>query len=670
MQQTLVRYIKGVGPRIADILSNLGVETVDDLIYYFPREYEDRRNPKPISGLAAGQESIIKAEIVKVSASRTKRNFSIIKGAVKDASGSVNVVWFNQPYLIKVLKPGISLFISGKLETDRYSGGMIFTPRNFDVIGDNNKGDLIVPIYGLTEGITQKVLRRIIKAALDQRLKSIADPLPEFIKEKFKLRPLQESILTLHFPSEPGKLAGARRRIAFDELFAFQLGLLYNKKRTDENAGISFDTEGGLVDEFKKTLPFAFTGAQQRVIGDILADMKAAKIMSRLLQGDVGCGKTIVALYAMVVAVRSGYQAAVMAPTEILANQHFHKIKSMVDDIGIEVHMLTGSKKNSREETFDKLSRGCPLIIVGTHALLEDQVKFGKLGLVVIDEQHRFGVGQRIKLRRKGDNIDLLVMTATPIPRTLALTLYGDLDRSVIDEMPPGRTRIVTRYVPDREREKMYEFVKGQIALGRQAYVVCPLVEESEKIDLKAAEEEAKALKKVFPGLKVGLIHGRMKGEEKDGTMSDFLDGTINILVSTTVIEVGIDVPNSTLMIIEHSERFGLSQLHQLRGRIGRGTERSYCFLMGDPSSGAAKARIDAMLSTTDGFKIAEADLRLRGPGEFLGVRQSGLPNFRVADIIRDEEIIREAREAASMLIEKGFSPRDNNIKIWGGRLE
>jgi ATP-dependent DNA helicase RecG len=372
----------------------------------------------------------------------------------------------------------------------------------------------------------------------------------------------------------------------------------------------------------------------------------------------------------MVIAVQSGYQAAVMAPTEILANQHYYKIKSLVDDVGIDVCLLTGSEKSSRKETSEKLNKGEPLIIVGTHALIEGSVKFGKLGLVVIDEQHRFGVEQRVKLRQKGRNIDLLVMTATPIPRTLALTLYGDLDRSVIDEMPPGRTKIITRYVQDKERAKLYEFVRGQIAAGHQAYVVCPLVEESEKIDLKAAEAEVEVLKKIFPEHKVGLIHGRMKGEQKDKIMSDFFAGKIKILVSTTVIEVGIDVPNSTIMIIEHSERFGLSQLHQLRGRTGRGQEQSYCFLMGKPSSDEAKGRIEAMLKTSDGFKIAEADLRLRGPGEFFGVRQSGLPNFCVADIIRDEDIIREAREAALMLIQKGFSPQDFNIKIWGNKLE
>jgi ATP-dependent DNA helicase RecG len=678
MQITHIRYLKGVGPKLADILSKIGVETVDDLIYYFPREYEDRSNPVPVAKLVPGREAIIKVEIVKVSGSRTKRNFSIIKSVVKDISGSIKVIWFNQPYLVRILKPGVSLFISGKLDRDQYSSEMLFIPRNFDVIGELNKNDLIVPIYSLTEGITQKFLRRIIKSALEQRLNEIVDPLPDFIKEKFKLPPLQESISMLHFPSDIGNISVSRRRIAFDELLMFQFGLLYNKKLRDDTVGISFDTEGAMADKFRDALPFSFTKAQLRVLEDIKCDMKARKVMNRILQGDVGSGKTVVALYAMVMAVQSGYQAAIMVPTEILANQHYNKIKSLVDDIGIEVFLLTGTKHGSRKEMFEKLDKGEPLIIVGTHALIEDPVRFGKLGLVVIDEQHRFGVEQRAKLRQKGENIDLLVMTATPIPRTLALTLYGDLDRSVIDEMPPGRTKIITRYVRDKERARLNEFLRAQIAAGRQAYVVCPLVEESEKLDLKAAAEEAEVLKKTFSEYRIGLIHGRMKGEQKDRVMTAFLSGKIDILVSTTVIEVGIDVPNSTIMIIEHSERFGLSQLHQLRGRIGRGTEQSYCFLAGDPGGDTAKARIDAMLRTTDGFKIAEADLKLRGPGEFLGVRQSGLPNFRVADIIKDEEIIREAREAALMLIQQGedflnISARGGSAfggKVWGNKLE
>lgn len=670
MQQTQVRYLKGVGPKMADILSKIGIETAEDLVYYFPREYEDRSDPVPVAKLEPGKESIIKVELVKLSAARTKRNFSIIKGKVKDATGAVNVVWFNQPFLTRVLKPGISLFISGKLERDPYSGAMSFVPRGYDVINDGNKDDLIVPKYGLTEGVTQKVLRRIIKTAIQGHVNSIADPIPDLIKEKFKLPPLKESIINLHFPKEMGIIAKARHRLAFDELLNFELGLFCNRKKIDATHGISFDPDGELAEKFKKTLPFLFTKAQDKVLKEILADMKDSRVMNRMIQGDVGCGKTVVALYAMVVAVQNGYQAAIMAPTEILAGQHYNKISSLVGDIGIEVLLLTGSERKNRKEILSKLEGTKPLIIIGTHALIEEQVKFGRLGLVVIDEQHRFGVEQRMALRKKSEKLDLLVMTATPIPRTLALTLYGDLDRSVIDEMPPGRTKVITRYVSENERTKLYEFVKAQIASGRQAYVVCPLVEESEKIDLKAAEAEVEVLKKIFPEHKVGLIHGRMKGEQKEKIMSDFLAGKTKILVSTTVIEVGIDIPNSTIMIIEHSERFGLSQLHQLRGRIGRGREQSYCFLTGNPFSDTAKARIETMLKTTDGFKIAEADLKLRGPGEFLGVRQSGLPNFRVADIINDEDIIREAREAALMLIREGFSPQSFNLKIWGDKLE
>jgi len=670
MQQTQVRYLKGVGPKMADILSKIGIETAEDLVYYFPREYEDRSDPVPVAKLEPGKESIIKVELVKLSAARTKRNFSIIKGKVKDATGAVNVVWFNQPFLTRVLKPGISLFISGKLERDPYSGAMSFVPRGYDVINDGNKDDLIVPKYPLTEGVTQKVLRRIIKTAIQGHVNSIADPIPDLIKEKFKLPPLKESIINLHFPKEMGIIAKARHRLAFDELLNFELGLFCNRKKIDATHGISFDPDGELAEKFKKTLPFLFTKAQDKVLKEILADMKDSRVMNRMIQGDVGCGKTVVALYAMVVAVQNGYQAAIMAPTEILAGQHYNKISSLVGDIGIEVLLLTGSERKNRKEILSKLEGTKPLIIIGTHALIEEQVKFGRLGLVVIDEQHRFGVEQRMALRKKSEKLDLLVMTATPIPRTLALTLYGDLDRSVIDEMPPGRTKVITRYVSENERTKLYEFVKAQIASGRQAYVVCPLVEESEKIDLKAAEAEVEVLKKIFPEHKVGLIHGRMKGEQKEKIMSDFLAGKTKILVSTTVIEVGIDIPNSTIMIIEHSERFGLSQLHQLRGRIGRGREQSYCFLTGNPFSDTAKARIETMLKTTDGFKIAEADLKLRGPGEFLGVRQSGLPNFRVADIINDEDIIREAREAALMLIREGFSPQSFNLKIWGDKLE
>jgi len=670
MLSTQIRYQKGVGPKLASVLSKIGIETIEDLLYHFPREYEDRRNPVQVSKLEFGKDALIRVEVVKVSASRTKRNFSITKGTVKDASGSVRAIWFNQPYLIRILKAGTLLCMYGKLERDPYSGEVLFNPRDHEVINNSNSSDLIVPKYPLTEGITQRMMRRIVKVALNEKLNTVVDTMPKSIKEKFRLEDLQWSILSLHFPSDLKHVQPARRRLAFDELLRFQLGLMYNRKKLDESKGIRFKIESELVNMFRGRLPFKFTGAQKRALDEILADMGSSRVMNRLLQGDVGCGKTVVALYSMVVAVANGYQAAIMAPTEILANQHYKKIKSLVDDIGIEVALLTGSEKASRKGVFKKLKEGVPLILVGTHALMEEKVEFGRLGLVVIDEQHRFGVEQRLKLREKGRDIDLLVMTATPIPRTLALTLYGDLDRSIINEMPPGRTRTMTRFVREQEREKLYDFIGGQVKIGRQVYVVCPLVEESEKLDLKAAEDEVKSLGKVFPQFKIGLVHGRMKGEQKDRIMSDFLAGNVNILVSTTIIEVGIDVPNSTIMVIEHCERFGLSQLHQLRGRIGRGQEQSYCFLVGNPLSDTARARIEAMLRTTDGFSIAEADLKLRGPGEFFGTSQSGLPNFRVADIIRDEDIIRQAREAASLLLQNDFDISDLNIKLWGSKLE
>ena len=655
MIDTSVRFEKGVGPKISSLLSRLGIETVKDLIYYFPRTYEDRTSPKLLIDLVPGQDSIIKVRVVSIKASRTKRNFSIVKALVEDSSGSVPVIWFNQPFLVRIIKKGTKLLIAGRLERDPYSSQMVIIPRDYEVLTEASIVDPIVPRYSLTEGITNKMLRRMMRSALDKHLDELSDRLPADVLKKYKLGELKESIQNIHFPSEMGQIEKARHRLAFEELLMFQLGIIYSRKNIEKRSGISFKIKGDLIDRFSSSLPFQLTGAQKRVITEISEDMNDHCVMNRLIQGDVGCGKTIVALYSMIIALQNGYQAAIMAPTEILANQHFKKIKQLLEGLDVDVVMLTGSVKTDRKEILEKLKSGDPLIAVGTHALIEKGVDFGKLGLAVIDEQHRFGVEQRIELRKKGENIDILVMTATPIPRTLALTLYGDLDRSVIDEMPPGRTKITTRYIEEKDRGRLYEFVRKELAKGRQAYVVCPLVEISETLDLKAAQAEAKVLSDSYKEFRVGLVHGRMKPKEKDSVMSDFSAGKVNVLVSTTVIEVGIDVPNSTMMLVEHCERFGLSQLHQLRGRIGRGSERSYCFLIGELKSETARARIDTMLRTDDGFKIAEADLKLRGPGEFLGVRQWGLPNFKVADIINDEVLIKQAREAAQTLLEKGI---------------
>jgi len=512
-------------------------------------------------------------------------------------------------------------------------------------------------------------------------LEMLEDPLPDSIRKKHRLCKLKEAILGLHLPSDLSKVEPARRRLAFDELFVFQLGIGLFRQKVESEPGITFKLDQEKLAAFKATLPFSLTGAQERVLSEIIADMESPRPMNRLLQGDVGSGKTVIAAIAAFIAVKNGFQAALMAPTEILAQQHYAKLVKLFEKEKIGVELLTGTtqRKASRfhidpmirdPAKAGKVERGTLNVglYVGTHALLEEKVGFRKLGLVIVDEQHRFGVMQRAQLVKKGLRPDVLVMTATPIPRSLALTLYGELDRSVIDELPPGRTPIKTYYVPENKRVGTYQFMRERIQEGRQVFVICPLVSESEKIDLKAAMDEAARLQKeIFPEFKIGLLHGRLKGEEKDKIMRQFVAGKIHILVSTTVIEVGIDVTNATVMVIEHAERFGLSQLHQLRGRIGRGGEQSHCFLLAETKTPEAKTRIKAMLDSTDGFYIAEVDLQIRGPGDFCGTRQSGLPNFRVADIIRDEKTLKEARTAAFGLITEDIN---SACHIWESQRE
>ncbi len=636
--KTPLQYLKGVGPKVSKLLGNLGLLTIEDLLYYFPYEYEDRQNVVPINSIADERDHVlIKGDILHVENQQIRGRLSVLKVSIFDGTASIRVIFFNQPFLLGLFHKGIRLLVTGKVERNKYEGGFQVIPRDWEI--DTGALIKILPIYHLTENLYAKNLRKIIKSAIDNHLTEVKEFMPETLIHKYKLKPLLEAIKTLHFPEDQKDVQSCKNRIIFEDFFLFQLGLGLRKTEVAREKGVSFDVSKSFLDEFP--MPFKLTNAQERVLSDILSDMKSDKPMNRLLQGDVGSGKTVIAAIAAFIAIKNGYQAAIMAPTEILAQQHYAKVQEWFK--GYKVVLATGTTQ--RKDKRDKFDED---LIIGTHALLEDKIKFNKLGLVIIDEQHRFGVLQRSLLSQKGKNPDIIFMTATPIPRSLALTLYGDLDRSIIDEMPPGRTPVKTHYVTSAKRKSSYEFIRSKIASGQQVFVVCPLVAESEALDLKDATEEAEVLQRnIFPEFKVGLIHGRMKPDEKDRIMQEFRDGKIQVLVSTTVIEVGIDIPNATIMIIEHAERFGLSQLHQLRGRIGRGQDEPFCFLMGSPKTDDAKARIKAMLDTNDGFKIAEVDLKLRGPGDFYGIRQSGLPEFRMADIIRDEEMLRIARDEA-----------------------
>jgi ATP-dependent DNA helicase RecG len=655
-----VQYVKGVGPKVAAMLKKLEVLTVNDLIFFLPRDYFDRRDVTPISKVSTGNMVIVKGSITKVKVNRTRRGFSIIKAAIMDKTGVLYAVWFNQPYLQNVLKRGLHILASGKTEFNSYDGEMELVVRDWEVYSPDSEAMPILAKYPLTEGLFQKKIRAVVRTAIDSCFKYIVDPLSQEILSRLKLMELKRAIVDLHFPEDIKLIAPARHRLVFDDFFFFQLGLLFRRGFFKKNVkGIKFKVDGELLKRFISSLPFKLTAAQERVFKEISSDMESEAPMARLLQGDVGSGKTVIALLSAVLAAQNGYQSAIMAPTEILAQQHFRRARELFSSLGIKAELLiSGIGHAKRKSVLERISSGEVAVVIGTHAVIEEDVAFKNLGFVVIDEQHRFGVLQRASLCRKGINPDILVMTATPIPRSLALTLFGDLDRSVIDELPPGRTPVKTVYVDENRRPKAYEFMRAEMKKGKQVFLVCPLIEESETLDIKAARAEAEALKKVFPEFNVGLLHGKLKNEQKEEVLRSFVCGKTNILVSTTVIEVGIDYPNATIMLIEHAERFGLSQLHQLRGRIGRGSDRSYCLLCADPKSEEGKRRIQAMLSTSDGFKIAEEDLKIRGPGDFCGVRQAGLPVrqaglpvFRIADIIMDSDVLSLSRAAALDLL-------------------
>ena len=723
---TPVQYVKGIGPRVAEVLAAKGIATVDDLLHYLPFRYEDRLNPRSVAELRAGEMATVIAEVRNSGLFRTRR-MPIFQLTVGQGRNRLKCLWFHGAYLQGRFQPGQMVALYGKVEEDRDGQLQIIQPQ-FEILGDVNEAGgadeaekkaaasleigRIVPIYESTgQGrLTPRWFRRIIHFALENLNPDLPDPIPAAVRAHLRLVSPREALWKVHWPDAGESFADlqssrtpAHIRLIFDELFFIELGLELKRREQKAQTGITFQLDDRVREAIKKILPFHPTGAQKRALGEIAADMQAPVPMRRLLQGDVGSGKTIVAFEAAIIAIENGYQVALMAPTEILAQQHYFSARQILEKAGYRIVLLTGSLEQDRKRDVRRhIAQGNAQLVIGTHSLIQDRVEFEKLGLVIVDEQHRFGVMQRLKLMKKSDSPmegraslpvqeglgrallpaserssaekpsvgrpfqpaqternspdaepDVLVMTATPIPRTLALTLYGDLDVSVLDEMPPGRKPVVTRAVTDERAAEVWAFVRKQIAAGHQAYVVYPVIEENEERELKAAQQMFRQLReKIFPDLHVGLLHGRLDADEKESIMREFQRGGIEILVSTTVIEVGVDVPNATVMVIEHADRFGLAQLHQLRGRIGRGAAKSYCVLMhGGKMSEEGQRRVDFMVRTNDGFQIAELDLELRGPGEFFGTKQAGIPSFRVANLIRDRQLLEAAKGEAAFVI-------------------
>jgi len=682
---TPVQYVKGIGPRVAEILAAKGLHTVDDLLHYLPFRYEDRLNPRSVAELRAGEMATVIAEVRNSGLFRTRR-MPIFQLTVGQGRSRLKCLWFNATYLQNKFQAGQMVALYGKVEQDRDGELQILQPQ-FEILGDiyeeggadeaekkaaaSLEVGRIVPIYESTgQGkLTPRWFRRIIRTALDNLTPDLPDPIPAAVRAHLSLVSPREALWKVHWPDAGESFTDlqssrtpAHIRLIFDELFFIELGLELKRREQKAQTGVAFEINNQVREAIKKILPFHPTGAQKRVLKEIAADMQTPFPMRRLLQGDVGSGKTIVAFQAAIIAIENGYQVALMAPTEILAQQHYFSARQILEKAGYRIVLLTGSLEQDRKRDVRRhIAQGNAQLVIGTHALIQETVEFENLGLVIVDEQHRFGVMQRLKLMKKDTagggpspaEPDVLVMTATPIPRTLALTLYGDLDVSAIDELPPGRTPVVTRSLEDERAPEVWDFVGKQIAAGHQAYVVYPVIEENEERELKAAQQMFRQLRdRIFPSLHVGLLHGRLDPDEKEHVMREFQRGELNILVATTVIEVGVDVPNATVMVIEHADRFGLAQLHQLRGRIGRGAAKSYCVLMhGGRVTEEGQRRLQAMVDSSDGFKIAELDLELRGPGEFFGTKQAGIPSFRVANIIRDRQLLEAAKREAAFVV-------------------
>ncbi len=676
---TPLEYVKGIGPARAAMLQAKGLLTVEDLLSYAPFRYEDRTNIKTIAQLAPGEMATVIAEVAHVKSQRIRGRMGLFEATFRDSSHSVLIgKWFNGDYLKSVLVPGLRLAVYGKIEIDSFRGELSILHPEIEILsGDDDSESAIhlgriVPIHEAAGKVSARVLRTLLYRICES-IGTLPDALPEEVRRRMKLPNYTTAVRNLHFPPPKEDLrllnefrSPAQFRLIFEEFFWMQAGSQLRRSKVRLQPGIAFELSDKAREQIKAMLPFKPTGAQKRVLGEIAKDMAAPHPMNRMLQGDVGSGKTLVAAEAAIIAIENKYQVAVLAPTEILATQHYFYFRNLFQKLGYSIALVTGSL-SAREKTKIKelIAAGLIQVSIGTHALLEEDVSYHRLGLAIVDEQHRFGVMQRLRLIEKGVTPDVLVMTATPIPRTLSMTLYGDLDVSIIDELPPGRKPIVTRHVPETRIEEVWSFVKREMDAGRQAYVVYPVIEESETAALKAAEKMHQHLSEiVFPGIPVALLHGRMPTDAKEQTMQAFKRGESRLLVSTTVIEVGVDVPNATVMVIEQAERFGLAQLHQLRGRVGRGGHQSFCLLVTGKLNDTARERIRTLVDSTDGFYISEMDLKLRGPGEFFGTKQSGLPALRIANILRDTEILELARREASAYLDEASDAGDRDRVI------